>query len=137
MGAKSPSAGQVGDYLAGEQLCQKGSRAPGRHHGAVAEKRTSSLLGCVSRCTLRRLREVIVVKLHLDTASSFGSKLEGPQQRTTKLVRQEHWPCEDRAIQPGEEMACGGRRATAAPSTCRKVIEKTEVGSSQGCMVRA
>lgn len=78
-----------------------------------------------------------LVKPCLDIASTFGSKLEGSQQRATKLVRQEHLSCEERAIQPGEEMAWGEGGAIAAPSTCRKMIEKTEVGSSQGCMVRA
>ena len=49
-----------------------------------------------------------LVKLHLDTASSFGFKLEGAQQRATKLVRQKHLPCEEGAVQPGEEMVLGG-----------------------------
>lgn len=47
-------------------------------------------------------------KLHLGTASSFGFKLEGAQQRATKLVREEHFPCEERTVQPGDEMAFGG-----------------------------
>ncbi|KAK4819101.1 hypothetical protein QYF61_025360, partial [Mycteria americana] len=98
----------------GKQLCQKGAGVPGGQHGALAAKGAGSLLGCVTGRALRRWREVIVslcsalVKLHLHTASSFGFTLEGAQQRTTKMVRQEHLPCEVRAVQPGEEMALGG-----------------------------
>ncbi|XP_009883312.1 PREDICTED: gamma-aminobutyric acid receptor subunit gamma-1 [Charadrius vociferus] len=42
------------------------------------------------------------------TASSFGFELDGAQQRATKLVRQEHLPCEEMVIQPGDEMTLGG-----------------------------
>lgn len=60
-----------------------------------------------------------LVKLRLDTASHFRFKLEEAQQRDTSLVGQEHLPCEEGAVQPGEEMALGGPNSSPPALTGR------------------
>ncbi|XP_008942953.1 PREDICTED: gamma-aminobutyric acid receptor subunit gamma-1-like [Merops nubicus] len=98
---------------------QKGPGVPGGHHGALAAKKARNLLVCVTRCTLRRLREVNIslcsalVKPHLDNASSVQFKLEGTQQRAAELIRQEHLPCVERAVKPGEQLALGGPNSSS------------------------
>lgn len=83
LSGKPPSAGlELAGW--GEALPEGPGVAAGEH-GTLASVRASSLLGCGIRHTFRKLRKVIVSlcstleKLHVDTTSSSGFKLEGSQ----------------------------------------------------------
>lgn len=94
LNGKSPSAGL--ELASWGAALPKGPGVADGEHGTLAAGRASSLLGCGIRYTFRKLRKLTVslcstlVKLHGDPASSLGFKLEGVQERATKLVKQGH-----------------------------------------------
>lgn len=125
LSGKSPSAGP--ELASWGAALPKGPGVAAGEQGTLASGRASSLLGCGIRYTFRKLRKVTVslcstlVKVHVDTASSSGFKLEGAQERTTRLVKWEYLSEEARADLTGEKKML---------FIYREMIQKTEVGTS-------